>query len=84
MYGHVDRVAILINDFYHFLIAVSLWHSHESAKLAYAMVYMHHIVAYFKLSYFLKRERHFAVACLVGAQVVLMEAVEYLMVGEET
>ena len=55
MYGDVDRITILVNDFYHLLVTVALRHSHESAKFAYAMVHMHHIVAYFKLSYFLKR-----------------------------
>ena len=47
------------------------------------MVHVYHVVARFKLAYLFQCERHFAAACPVGAQAVLVEAVEDLVVGED-
>ena len=48
------------------------------------MVYMYHIVSRFKLIKFLQRKRNFSAACLVAAEIVFVETVEYLMVSEYT
>ena len=47
------------------------------------MVNVYHVVAHFELLDFLQRQRHLAATCLVALQVVFVEAVKYLMVGEE-
>ena len=47
------------------------------------MVYMNHIVANLKLLYLLERQSHFSTTGLIALQVVLMETVEYLVVGKE-
>ena len=48
------------------------------------MVNMYHIVSRFKLIQLLKRKCNFSAACLVASEIVFMETVEYLMVGEYT
>ncbi len=48
------------------------------------MIQMHHIIANLELLKLLQRQRHLACTCLLGAQVVLVVTVEYLMVGKET
>ena len=58
-------------------------HSYQSAKLTDAMIHMHHIVAHLELLNLLQRQRHLTTTGLVALEVVLMEAVENLMVGEE-
>ena len=45
----VDGASAFIHDFNHLLIGVALGHAYQSAKLAYAMIYMHHIVTHLKL-----------------------------------
>ena len=47
------------------------------------MVYMNHIVANLKLLYLLECQSHFTATGLVALKVVLMESVEYLMIGKE-
>ena len=84
MYRHIDGAATVVLNLDHLLIARPLWHAHQSAKLAYAVVDVHHVVANLELLYFLQRQRHLAATGFVGAQVVLMEAVENLVVGEDT
>ena len=81
--GDVDGVTSLVCNLYHLLIAVALWHPDETAEAADAMIDMHDVIAHFKLANFLEGEGHLASACLVGAEVVLVEAVENLMVGEK-
>ena len=82
MYGHVDHVAPLVDDAYHLLVTVFRRHTHQSAKLPYAEVYVHHIVARLHLLQFLHGERHLSRPCGIRAQVVFVETVEDLMVGE--
>ena len=48
------------------------------------MINMNNIVSRFKLIKFLQRKRHLSATCLVAAEIVFMETVEYLMVGEYT
>ena len=59
------------------------WHAYQSAELADAVVDMHDIVANLELLNLLQRQCYLAATGLVGAQVILMEAVEDLMVGED-
>ena len=81
--GHVHLVVVLVHDANHLLVAVAHGHAHQSAKLAYTEVYVHDKVAGFHLLQFLHGERHLSCACRVGAQTVLVEPVEYLVVGKE-
>ena len=80
---HIDDVAALIVEAYHLLIGVANRHTHQAAELADAEVDVHDEVAGFHLLQLLHRERHLARAGCVRLKVVLVEAVEYLMVGEE-
>ena len=75
---------MLIGDLDHLLITVALGHPHESTELADTMIHMHHIVANLKLLDLLQRKCHLTTAGLIALQVVLMETVEDLMIGEET
>ena len=83
MYRQVDGIPTLIGDLYHFLITIALGHTHKTTEFANAMVDMHYIVAYLKLADLLKGKSHFAASRLFGAEVILVETVEYLVVGEE-
>ena len=56
----------------------------QAAEYADAVVYVHYVVARLYLVQFLEAERHAAAAGAVGLQRVVVEPVEYLMVGEET
>ena len=87
--GDVDGVAPLVDDLDHLLeglLARSIGdgHAHESAELADAVVDVDHVVAHLELLQLLQCQCHLARACLVALQVVLVEAVEYLVVGHQT
>ena len=82
VYRHVHHVAPLVDDAYHLLVAVLGGHAHQTAELADAEVDMHHVVAGLHLLQLLHREGHLARTGGIGAQAVLMEAVENLVVGE--
>ena len=84
MYRHVYDVATLIYDSYHLLIGTTCWHTHKTGKLAYSVIHMNNVIARFHLLKFLHRECNLTRASLVRPQIVLVETVEYLMVGEET
>ena len=79
---HEHHVIIAIDELDDLLRTVSVGHAHQSRKTPHAMVYVHHVVARFKLREFLERDGHLATARLVATQVILMEAVEDLMVSE--
>ena len=83
MYRYIDGVAVLILYLYHLLVTVALRHPHQPAEAADAMVDVNHVVAHLKLLYLLERQSHLAATGLVGAEAVFVEAVEYLVVGEE-
>lgn len=83
VYGDIDCVVIAVDDFYHLLHDVSLWHSDESAEASDAMVDVDNVVADFELLKFFECQCYFAVACFVVFEVVLVEAVEDLVVGEK-
>ena len=57
---------------------------YQASEYADAVVYVHYVVARLDLVQLLEAERHAAAAGAVGFQRVVVEAVEYLMVGEET
>ena len=84
MYGDVYRVAVLVHDLYHLLVAVALRHFHQSAKLPYSMIDMHHVVTHLKLLYLLQCQCHLSAPSLVRPQVILVETVEHLMVRKKT
>ena len=83
MDGHVDGAPTLIDDLNHLLIGVTLWHTHQSTKLTDTMIDMHDIVAYLKLLYLLQRQGYLATTGLIRAQIILVETIEYLMVGKD-
>ena len=84
MYRDIDGTATVVLYLNHLLVATTLRHPDQSAKTPYAVVDMDHVVANLKLLYLLQRQRHLAAARLVGAKVVFMETVEYLMVRKDT
>ena len=77
-------VVMLVDDAYHFLIAVACRNAHKSAKFADTEVHMNNEVAWFHLLKFLHCERHLACSGAVAFEIVLMVAVKYLMIGKET
>src|SRR5574344_1853117 len=83
MDGYIHDVVIGIYDFQHRLKSVSVGHTHQPRKLTHAMIHMDDEVARLKLIKLLDGKRHLAAPCLVGAQIVLTETVEYLMVGKD-
>ena len=58
-------------------------HSDQSAEAADAVVDVDDIVADFELLDFLQRQRHLTGTRLVALEVVLVETVEYLVVGQQ-
>ena len=79
---------MLIEDLDHLLkgfLALSIGdgHPYQSAKLTHTMIDMDHEVANLELLDLLQREGHLTTAGLVALEVILMETVEYLVVGEE-
>ena len=82
MDADVDGSPTLIDDFDHLLIAISLRHTDQSAELADAVVDVDDVVAHLKLLYLLQRQCYLAAAGTVALEVVLVETVEYLMVGK--
>ena len=55
---------------------------HQAAEAPHAVVHVHHIVAHLNLVEFLERQCQFAAASAVAFEVVFVETVENLMVGE--
>ena len=75
---------MLILYLYHLLVTITLRHSHQATEAADAVVYVNDIVTDLKLLYLLERKSNLAAPGTVGTEVVFMEAVEYLVVCEET
>ena len=97
MNGYIHCVFVLVCNLYHLLIAARLpsitgWtgggsvdrNADKSSETSYTVVNMNDVVSDGKLLQFLKRECHLTLTCFVALKVVFMEAVEYLMVGEQT
>ena len=81
-----DDLLVALAGRLHVAVAVGLrryGHAHQTSELADAEVHMHHVVAHFHLLKLFHGERYLAAAGRVGAQVVLVEAVENLVIGEE-
>ena len=79
---------MLVEDLDHLLkgllaLSVDDGHPYQSAKLTHTMINMDHKVANLELQDLLQREGHLTTAGLVALEVILMETVEYLVVGEE-
>ena len=84
MDAHIHLVVIGIDNTYHLLIAVPLGNTHQSGKPSYSEVHMHDIITRLHLLQFLQGECHLSRTGSIASQTVLMEAVEYLMIGEQT
>ena len=84
MYRHIDGITALIDDAYHLLIAVVGRHAHQTAELADAEVDMYEEVADVQFFYLAQGECHLSLTGDVRTQGILMEAVEYLVVGQHT
>ena len=68
MDGDEHHVIVLIREFDHLLHrTVGTRHAHQSGKASHAVVNVYDIVARLKLHQFFQRQRHFGVACMVGA-----------------
>ena len=83
MYGDEDGALIAIVDTDDLLHRTAVVHAHQTAEDTHTVVHMHDIVARVELLYLLERHSHLTTTHLFVAQRVLVEAVEYLMVGEE-
>ena len=79
-----DDVVVVIDELDDLLHLVAVGDAYQPAKASNAMIHVNDIVAQLKLLYFLQRERHTSAVGFLALEVVLVEAVKYLMVGEET
>ena len=92
MDADIDGITALVGDFYHLLetrFAAAArcgvdGHTHQTAETADTVIDVNHEVAHLELLNLLQRQRHLAAARFVALQVVLVETVEYLVVGKET
>ena len=83
MDGDIDIVVSRICYLDDFLQLAAILHLHQSSETTNAIVDMNHIISYLELLQFLERQCHLASCSLIAAEVVTMETVEYLMVGED-
>ena len=81
--GDEHHVVVLIDKLDDLLRGVAVGDAHQAGKATYAVVGVHHVVARLELVEFLQREGYLAAARLVALEVVLVEAVEQLVVGED-
>ena len=81
--GAEDDVVAGVYELYHLLRTSGHVRAHQAAEAAHAVVYMHYVVAHLYLPQLLEGEGEFSAARPLGAQVVFVETVENLMVGEE-
>ena len=84
MYGDIHLVVVLVDYADNLLIAIARRNPYESSELTYSKVYMYDIVTRLHLLQLLHCKCHLTCPCRIAAKAVLMEAVENLMVGEET
>ena len=83
MDGDIDAVVARVDYLDDLLHLVAVLHAHKAAEPPHAIVHVHHVVAQLELLQLLQRQRHLAAHGTFAAQVVLVVAVEYLMVGEK-
>ena len=86
---YVDTVALLVENLYHLLVSlfprsIGDRHTDETTELTYAMIDMHHEIANLKLLDLFESKGHLSTAGLVALEVVFVETVENLVVGEDT
>ena len=81
--GDEHHIVVLIDNLDDFLHGVAIGNAHQTAKLSDPVVYVDHVIADVELLKLFQRKSHFAAPRLVAAEVILMETVENLMVGEK-
>ena len=81
--GDEHHIIVLIDDFDDLLHGVPVGNAHQAAELAHAVIHVHHIVADIELLKLFQRQGDLSAACLVAPQVILVETVENLVVGEK-
>ena len=81
--GDEHHIVVLIDNLDDFLHGVAIGNAHQTAKLSDPVVYVNHVIADVELLKLFQRKSHFAAPRLVAAEVILMETVENLMVGEK-
>ena len=80
----IHLVIILINDANRLLkTTIGIRQSHQSSKLSNAKIDMNNEVAGLHFLQFLHRQRHLAGTGAIATKGIFMEAIKYLMVGEE-
>ena len=90
--GNIHFIVVLIDDTYHLLVlhlpvsrGFSLnGHAHQTAEFAYTEVDMHDEIARLHFLQFLHGERNLPRTGTVALEIILVEAVEYLVIGKET
>ena len=82
MYGNEHHVIVLVYEFDDLLCGIAAGYPDQSGKFTYAVIGVHHIVAGMKHVEVFQCQSHFSGSGLVAFQIVFVEAVEYLMVGE--
>ena len=80
---------MLVENLYHLLVSlfprsIGDRHTDETTELTYAMIDMHHEIANLKLLDLFESKGHLSTAGLVALEVVFVETVENLVVGEDT
>ena len=83
MDGDIHLVVVLIGDADNLLVACFCCDAHKSDKSSDAEIDMHDVVACFHFQQFFHCERHLACSRCIAAEVIFMESVEDLVVGEE-
>ncbi len=83
VYAHIDSVVVLVHELDHLLGDISHGHTHQPGKPPDAVVDMDYVVAGLDAAQFLEAHGQLAAAGAVRAQLVAVETVEYLVVGEQ-
>ena len=82
--GDVCLVTVQVGEFDHLLRRAVHVDAQQASEFAHTQVFVDDIVAFLDLVEFLEREGEFARTCAVALEVVLVETVKYLVVGEDT
>ena len=83
MNGNKYHILILISKFNHFLSSIPIRNAYQTAKTAYAMIYMYHKITRLKLAQLFQGQCHLTATCLVATKIIFMETVKNLMVCKE-
>ena len=82
--GDEHDVVVLVHQLHHLLGGVAVGDAHQACEAAHAVVGMYHVVAGRELVQLLQRQGNLTATGFVALEVVLMEAVEELVVREDT